>query len=231
MTIEHRLAPGCLGGRHPPETSSKLVGTVYQMRNRWRLVLIALCIPAGLAGCSKNAPRQAPVVAARLNKTYDLFAVDALQARMRRIRPLIEEILGSDHAEFFIVNNRSEFVGVIHLRQLTRMLVEQDVLQSLVIAKDLLESNEPTVTEDDNLYSVFRAVGHDFTDHPRAQNAVVRQKPEALNVGCHTFKDQQGFFVRIDGAAQQFDVLFACRLSNLCNQAILIRAGNNPNVP
>jgi CIC family chloride channel protein len=69
---------------------------------------------------------------------------------------VLERILASEHTEFFVVSARGGLLGTIHLRELTRMLVEQDVLRGVVVAGDLAETNEPTVTEDDDLDVVMQ---------------------------------------------------------------------------
>jgi len=69
---------------------------------------------------------------------------------------VVEHILGSDHSEFFVNNARGELRGVIHLRELTRMLVDQEVLRELVVASDLMDPRLPTVTEDEDLDLVMQ---------------------------------------------------------------------------
>jgi CIC family chloride channel protein len=69
---------------------------------------------------------------------------------------VVERVLTSEHTEFFVVNRWGELLGSIHLRELTRMLAEQDVLQDIVVAEDLLEPNRPTVNADDDLDLVMQ---------------------------------------------------------------------------
>lgn len=64
---------------------------------------------------------------------------------------VVERVLTSESQEFFVVDDRNELLGVIYLRELTRMLVEQEVLRPLVIARDLSESGQPTITENEDL--------------------------------------------------------------------------------
>jgi CIC family chloride channel protein len=64
---------------------------------------------------------------------------------------VVDRVLSSEHTEFFVTNRRGDLMGSIHLRELTRMLAEQDVLRAIVVAEDLLEPNRPTVTSDDDL--------------------------------------------------------------------------------
>ena len=73
---------------------------------------------------------------------------------------VVDRALTSDHTEYFVLNNRDELIGTIFLRQLTRMLVEQEVLGPLVIASDLLEPGLPTVTENEDLDVVMQLFSH-----------------------------------------------------------------------
>lgn len=69
---------------------------------------------------------------------------------------VVECVLGSEHHEFFVVTDRDQLLGVIHLRELTRMLAEQEVLRPLVVAGDLMQPNPPTVNENDHLHVVLQ---------------------------------------------------------------------------
>ena len=69
---------------------------------------------------------------------------------------VVERVLASEHTDFFVVNEGDELLGTIHLREFTRMLAEQEVLRGLVVAGDLLEPDQPTVTEDDDLDVVMQ---------------------------------------------------------------------------
>jgi CIC family chloride channel protein len=101
------------------------------------------------------------------------------------IQAVIEQVIDSDHSEFFVVNDRNEFVGVTHLRQMTQMLVEQDLLRSLIIAEDLVERGLPTVTEDDNLDVVMQI----FSSGNTEQIAVVDVEDPRKLAGCVHKKD------------------------------------------
>jgi CIC family chloride channel protein len=73
---------------------------------------------------------------------------------------VVERVLASEHTQFFIVNESNALLGTIHLRELTRMLVEQDVLRPIVVAGDLLEPDPPSVTEEENLDVVMQLFSH-----------------------------------------------------------------------
>ena len=76
------------------------------------------------------------------------------------LETVIDRALTSDHTEYFVLNRHEELIGTIYLRQLTRMLVEQEVLGPLVIASDLLEPGLPTVTENEDLDLVMQLFSH-----------------------------------------------------------------------
>ncbi len=101
------------------------------------------------------------------------------------LQTVVEHVLTSDSTEFFVVNERSELLGVIYLRELTRMLVEQEILQPLVIAKDLLLSNESTIHGDDDLDVAMQM----FSGGVGEQIAVVDANDSKKLVGCIHKKD------------------------------------------
>jgi len=63
---------------------------------------------------------------------------------------VMERIVHSEHAAFFVTNDRGELVGAIHLQQVRRLLGEQDELRSLVVAADMTEP-AVSLSEDDTL--------------------------------------------------------------------------------
>jgi CIC family chloride channel protein len=97
---------------------------------------------------------------------------------------VVEHALNSDHSEFFVVDERGDLVGSIHLRNLTRMLAEQDVLAAVVVAEDLVESDRPTVNADDDLDlvmqlfapSIHDEIGVVAWDNPRKLLGSVHKK-------------------------------------------------------
>ncbi|MEE9608439.1 MAG: chloride channel protein [Myxococcota bacterium] len=82
---------------------------------------------------------------------------------------VIERVLTSDHTEFFVVNATHELMGTIHLHELARILVEQEALRPIVVARDLLEPVLPTVTEHEDLDVVM----HLFSQGSAEEIAVV----------------------------------------------------------
>jgi CIC family chloride channel protein len=68
---------------------------------------------------------------------------------------VMDLIVQSDHSEFFVENDRGEFIGAIYLRQVRRLLNEQEELRSIVVASDMVEERV-SVSEDDNLDTAMR---------------------------------------------------------------------------
>jgi len=98
---------------------------------------------------------------------------------------VVSRVLESDHIEFFVVDENSELEGTIHLREFTRMLVEQDALMPIVVARDLAEPHPPTVTEADDLDLVMQLFNIDARDAV----AVVAEDGSRRVVGCVHKKD------------------------------------------
>jgi len=73
---------------------------------------------------------------------------------------VVERVIGSEHSEFFVVDDREKLRGLIHLRELTRLLVEQEDLRPIVVAGDLLDPRLPTITEDEDLDVVMQLFSH-----------------------------------------------------------------------
>jgi CIC family chloride channel protein len=68
---------------------------------------------------------------------------------------VMELMVQSDHSEFFVDNERREFIGAIYLGQVRRLLKEQEELRNIVVAGDMVEERV-SVTADDNLDTVMR---------------------------------------------------------------------------
>jgi CIC family chloride channel protein len=94
---------------------------------------------------------------------------------------VVDRVLGSDHTEFFVVNDRSELEGTIHLREFTRTLAEREALVPIVVA----ELNPPTVHEDDDLDLVMQL----FSIEGRDEVAVVAEGAPRQVVGSVHKKD------------------------------------------
>jgi CIC family chloride channel protein len=68
---------------------------------------------------------------------------------------VMELIVDSSHSEFFVENEQGQFIGAIYLRQVRRLMKEQEDLRAIVVAGDMVE-DRVCVTEDDDLDAVMR---------------------------------------------------------------------------
>jgi CIC family chloride channel protein len=76
--------------------------------------------------------------------------------RSANLEAILDRVLESGRTEYFVLDEREELVGTIQLRELTRMLVEQDLLRNVVVAGDLMEPHPAVTTEDDDLDLVMQ---------------------------------------------------------------------------
>jgi hypothetical protein len=84
--------------------------------------------------------------------------------RSANLETILERVLESGRTEFFVVSEREDLVGTIHLHELTRMLVEQEVLRNVVVAEDLIDTHRADLTEDDDLDLVMQMFSHGVAD-------------------------------------------------------------------
>jgi CIC family chloride channel protein len=128
------------------------------------------------------------------------------------LESILERMLESERTEFFVLDEHEELQGVIHLRELTRTLAEQDVLQHLVVAGDLIEHYRGGPTEDDDLDVVAQ-----FFNRGRAEElpVVAVSQPRKLVGTVHKRDLMQAYsqeVMRRDLAGQvQSNVLVASR--------------------
>jgi CIC family chloride channel protein len=73
---------------------------------------------------------------------------------------IVERVIGSEHSEFFVLDESGRLRGMIHLRELTRLLVEQDALRPIVVASDVLDPRLPTLTEHEDLDVAIQLFSH-----------------------------------------------------------------------
>ncbi len=71
---------------------------------------------------------------------------------------VLDLVVGSRHADFFVVNEAGDYLGAISVSALRRLIFDQDALRTLVVAADLVEQRV-TVTEDDDLDTVMQLLG------------------------------------------------------------------------
>jgi len=64
---------------------------------------------------------------------------------------LLDLVVQSSHSQFFVVDDKERLLGAIALAEVRRLIYEQETLQHLVVAGDLVEPHHPTITESANL--------------------------------------------------------------------------------
>jgi len=77
---------------------------------------------------------------------------------------LIDLIVRSPHTEFFVVDAQRKLLGSISLAELRRVLLEREYLRSVVVAGDLVVSNHPSVTADDDLDFAMQLLDRENVD-------------------------------------------------------------------
>ena len=102
-----------------------------------------------------------------------------------RFQTVLDLVVQSDHGEFFVVDDRARLLGAISLSEVRRLIYEQDTLQHLVVASDLVDARRPTITEEDDLDMVL----HLFTRSGIDEIAVVDRFDSSQLVGCVREKD------------------------------------------
>lgn len=101
------------------------------------------------------------------------------------VQEVVERVLQSEHTEFFVVDAEGRLEGSFQLRAFTRMLVEGDALTSVVVARDLAETNSFSIGEHDNLEIVMRL----FSSGPQEEIPVVPAGDPRKLVGSVHKKD------------------------------------------
>jgi CIC family chloride channel protein len=77
---------------------------------------------------------------------------------------ILDLVVQSDHDQFFVVTESGALMGAISLSEVRRLIYEQESLQHLVVARDLVETQRPTVTLDDDLSVVMQIFSGSHVD-------------------------------------------------------------------
>jgi CIC family chloride channel protein len=64
---------------------------------------------------------------------------------------LMNLLVNSSRSRFFVVGDKNEYLGTISIHQLRNLLRERELLNPLIIARDLMDSTYPTLRPDDQL--------------------------------------------------------------------------------
>ena len=98
---------------------------------------------------------------------------------------ILDLVVQSDHAQFFVVDHDNKLMGAISLTEVRRLIYERETLQHLVVAGDLVDRNHPTVTEQEDLSVVMQLFSGTHVD----EFAVVRSDDPQTLVGTVMDKD------------------------------------------
>jgi CIC family chloride channel protein len=82
-------------------------------------------------------------------------------------KELLELVVSRPNTQFFVVDHNSKFVGSVSLHDVRRVILDQDYLSDLLIALDLVNSNIPSVTVNDDLDTIMKLFGtYDLEELP-----------------------------------------------------------------
>lgn len=71
-------------------------------------------------------------------------------------KTVLDLVVQSPHSQFYVVGPSEEYLGAISLTELRRLIYEQETLQHVVVAGDLVDTSHPTVTDDTDLSVVMQ---------------------------------------------------------------------------
>jgi CIC family chloride channel protein len=100
-------------------------------------------------------------------------------------KTVLDLVVQSPHSQFYVASPNGDHLGAISLLELRRLIYEQDALQHVVIAGDLVDSAHPTVTDDVDLSVVMKIFSASHLD----EIAVVDADDDKRLVGTVLEKD------------------------------------------
>ena len=69
---------------------------------------------------------------------------------------ILDLVVQSDHSQFFVESEDGRLLGAISLSEVRRLIYEQEALRHLVVARDLVNRQHPSVTPDNDLSVVMQ---------------------------------------------------------------------------
>lgn len=135
---------------------STLVASRLQRESIFTMKLKRLGIELG--GEQQVNPLKALFVSDVVDRTPEVVPESA------SFEALVDLIVRSPHTEFFVENAQRELLGSISLAELRRVLLEREYLRSVVVAGDLVVSNHPRVTLDDDLDLAMQILDRENVD-------------------------------------------------------------------
>ena len=101
-------------------------------------------------------------------------------------KTVLDLVVQSNHSHFYVASPEGRYLGAISLAELRRLIYEQETLQHVVVAGDLVDSSHPTVTDDTDLSVVMQIFS---TSHDIDELAVVDADDRTRLVGAVREKD------------------------------------------
>ncbi len=100
-------------------------------------------------------------------------------------KTVLDLVVQSPHSHFYVVSPQNAYLGAISLLELRRLIYEQETLQHVVVAGDLVDTSHPSVTDDTDLSVVM----HIFSASDVDEIAVVDADDRSRLVGTVREKD------------------------------------------
>ncbi|MBB82469.1 MAG: hypothetical protein CL931_01495 [Deltaproteobacteria bacterium] len=91
-------------------------------------------------------------------------------------KTILDLVVASPHNQFYVASPTGAHIGAISLLEIRRLIYEQDALQHVVVAGDLVDSSHPSVTDDVDLSVVMSIFSSSHVDEIAVVNADDRTK-------------------------------------------------------
>ena len=91
-------------------------------------------------------------------------------------KTVLDLVVQSSHSQFYVANSAGEYLGAISLLELRRLIYEQETLQHVVVAGDLVDSSHPSVTDDVDLSVVMQIFSSSHVDEIAVVDADDRKR-------------------------------------------------------
>ncbi len=161
------------GATHAPITSILIL---FELTDDYRIILplMMTCIISALTasqlkresiytmklvrrGIDVRAGREVSILKSLLVRDF-MVREAAIVSEMTPLSSLLQFIKESTHLYFPVVDGKEKLVGIISLRDIRPILLEES-LMDLVIAKDIMTEDVITLSTDDNLYDAMGKFG------------------------------------------------------------------------
>ncbi|MCR9094368.1 MAG: chloride channel protein [bacterium] len=86
-------------------------------------------------------------------------------------KTILDLVVASPHNQFYVASLSGAHMGAISLQEIRRLIYEQDALQHVVVAGDLVDSSHPSVTDDVDLSVVMSIFSSSHVDEIAVVNA------------------------------------------------------------